>query len=106
MRACSTNEVKEDEIGKMFLRLRLDVCALSETKLKGTGEVIMFGEVVVTVSSVAGGMAREVVANSLSEWLLRCVVETKEVSSGHMWVRVKIERERVWCLYRHMCQVV
>ena len=59
--------------------------------MKGRGEVIMFGEVVAIVSSVAGGMAREVVANSLSEWLLRCVVETKEMSSGHIWVRVKIE---------------
>ena len=29
----------------MFLRRRLDVCALSETKLKGKGEA-MFGEVV------------------------------------------------------------
>ena len=29
----------------MFLRQRFDVCALSETKLKGKGEV-MFGEVV------------------------------------------------------------
>ena len=45
VRRCSTNEVKKGEIGKMFLRRRLDVCALSETKLKGKGEV-MFGEVV------------------------------------------------------------
>ena len=29
----------------------------------------------------------------LSGWLLRCVVERKEVSSRLMWVRVKIDRE-------------
>ena len=57
MRGCSTNEAKKGEIGKMFLRRRFNVCALSETKLKGKGEV-MFGEVV--------GRAREGVALLLS----------------------------------------
>ena len=28
-----------------------------------------------------------------SDWLLRCVVEWKEVSPRLMWVRVKIERD-------------
>ena len=69
VRGCSTNEVKKGEIGERFLRRRLDVCDLSETKLKGRGEV-MFGE-------VAGGRAREGEALLLSEWLLRCVVEWK-----------------------------
>ena len=50
----------------MFMRLRFDVCALSETKLKGKGEV-MLGEVV--------GRAREGVALLLSGRLMRCVVE-------------------------------
>ena len=44
-----------------FLRRRFDVCALSETKLKGIGEV-MFGEVVGRVSGFAAGRAREGVA--------------------------------------------
>ena len=92
MRGCSTNEVKKGENGKMFLRQRLDVCALSETKLTERFEV-MFGEVVGRVYGVAGGREREGVAQLLSEWLLRCVVEWKEVSSRLMWVRVKIERE-------------
>ena len=91
MRGCSTNEAKKAEIGKMFLRRRFDVCALSETKLKGKGEV-MFGEVV--------GRAREGVALLLSGRLMRCVVEWKEVSSRLMWVRVKIERERELGVYR------
>ena len=74
VRGCSTNEVKKSEIGKRFLRWRLDMWALSQTKLKGRGEV-MFGEVVGRVSGVAGGRAREGVSLVLSEWLLRCVVE-------------------------------
>ena len=56
------------------------------------------------VSGMAGGRAREGVALLLSGWLMRCVVEWKEVSSRLMWVRVKIER--VGCLYRHMDGVV
>ena len=68
------------------------MCALSETKLKGRGEV-MFRKVVGRASGVAGGRTREGMALLLSGWLLRCVVEWKEVSSRLMWVRVKIERE-------------
>ena len=60
----------------MFLRQRFDVCALSDTQLKGKGEV-MFGEVVDRV----GGRAREGVALLLSGRLMRCVVEWKEVST-------------------------
>ena len=61
VRGCSTNEAKKSEIGKIFLRRRFDVCALSETKLKEKGEV-MFGEVVGRVSGVSVGRAREGVA--------------------------------------------
>ena len=103
MRGCSTNEAKKGEIGKKFLRRRFDVCALSETKLKGKGEV-MFGKVVGRVSGVAVGRARKGVALLLSGRLMRCVVEWKEVSSRLMWVRMKIER--VGYLYRHMDRVV
>ena len=88
---CSTNKVKKSEIGKMFLRPRFDVCALSETKLKEKGEV-MFGEVV-------GGRQGEGRGDLLlSGWLMRCVIEWKEVSSRLMWVRVNINIERVGCL--------
>ena len=57
------------------------MCALSETKNMDGG------------SGVVGGREREKVALLLSGLLMRCVVEWKEVSSSHMWVRVKIERE-------------
>ena len=58
VRGGSTNEIEKGEIGKMCLRRRLDVCALSETKLMGRGYV-MFGEVVGRVFGMAGGRARE-----------------------------------------------
>ena len=61
MRGCSTNEAKKGEIGKMFLRRRFDVCALSETKLKGKGEVVG------RVSGVAVGRARE---GPVTEWTI------------------------------------
>ena len=48
-----------------FLRLRVDVYALSETKLKGRGDV-MFGEVAGRMSGVVGGRVREGVALLLS----------------------------------------
>ena len=66
---CSMNEEKKGEIGKMFFRRRFDVCALSETGLKGKGEVVG------SVSGVAVGRAREGVALLLSGRLMRCVVE-------------------------------
>ena len=47
------------------------MCALSETKLKGKGEV-MFGDVVGRVSGVAGGRAMEGVSLLLSGRLMRC----------------------------------
>ena len=96
-------EVKKGEISKMFLRGRFDVCVLSKTKLKGKGEA-MYGEAVGRMSGVAGGRARKGVALLLSGWLMRCVVEWKEVSSRLMWVRVKIEK--IGCLYWHMDRVV
>ena len=66
MRGCSTNEAKKGEIGKMFLWWRFDVCALSEPKLNGKGEVVG------RVSGVAVGRAREGVALLLSGLLMRC----------------------------------
>ena len=48
---CSTNKVKKGESSKMFLIWRFDVCALSETKLKGKGEVVG------RVSGMVGGRA-------------------------------------------------
>ena len=63
------------------------MCALSQTKSKGNGEVVIM------VSAVVGIRSKKGVALLLSEWLLRCVVEWKAVSSWLIWVRVKIERK-------------
>ena len=78
---------KKGKISKMFLRWKLDVCALHPTKSKDKG-LVMFGEVVGRVSGM-----REGVALLLSRWLVRCAVEWKEASSRLMLVRVKIKRE-------------
>ena len=76
----------------MFKRRKIDVLALSETKLKGRGEVL-FGEITGRVSGVVRGEAREGVGLLLSERLLQSVVEWKEESSRLMWVRVRLGRE-------------
>ena len=76
----------------MFRKIRMDVLALSETKMKGKGEVA-FGEVTGRVSGVMRGRAKEGVALLLSEWLVSKVVEWKEVSSRLMWVRVRLGKE-------------
>ena len=57
------------------------MCALSEAKLKGKGEV-MFSEVVGWVSGIPGGRAREGVALLLSGWLMRCVGKWKRCHPG------------------------
>ena len=79
MRESSTNEVKKSEIGKMFLRRRFDVCALSETKLKGkcemVGSVLQQALILTTLmSGVARDRAMEGVALLLSGWLMKFVV--------------------------------
>ena len=85
VRGCSTSEVKKGEIRKMFLRRRLGVCAISETMLKGKGKVVGW-------QGVWRGGRRRKGALLLSEMLLRCVMESKEVSSKLMWIRVKVAR--------------
>ena len=77
MRGCSTIESKRCEIGSMFVRRKMDVLALCETKMKGKGEVL-FGEVAGRMSGVENGRAREGVAILMSEWLRTNVVEWKE----------------------------
>ena len=93
VRGCSTNEVKREMIGRMFVRRKMDVLALSETKMKGKGER-EFGPVFGRVSGVNGGRAREGVGLLLSEELLRNVKEWCEVSSRIMWVRVQLGIEK------------
>ena len=61
------------------------MCALSETKLKGKGEV-MFGEVEGRMSGVAVGRAREGVALLLSGRLMRCESNGRRRHLGLCWL--------------------
>ena len=79
VRGCGVNG-KMEEIGRMFNDRKLDVLALSETKLKGKGEV-MFGEVNGRMSGV-----RERERAREGEW--------KELSSRLMWVRMNLGCEK------------
>ena len=58
MRVCSTCETKRSEIGCVMLGRKLNVLALSETKVKGNGECV-FGSVIGRVSGMVNGRARE-----------------------------------------------
>ena len=77
----------------MFRKRKLDVLALSETKLKGRGEVV-FGGIEGRGSGVMGGWAREGVAILVNEEVRGCVTEWREVSSRLMWVGLKFGQER------------
>ena len=92
VRGCSTIESKRCEIGDIFVRRKMDVLALCETKMKGKGEV-MFGGMTGRISGPERGRAREGVALILNKWMSKLVVEWKEVSSRLMWVRVRLGRE-------------
>ena len=92
VRGCSTIESKRCEIGSMFVKRKMDVLALCETKMKGKGEA-EFGEVNGRISGIERGRAREGVALLLSERMMKRVITWKEVSSRLMWVRVRVGRE-------------
>ena len=92
MRGCSTIESKRCEIGSMFVKRKMDILALNETKMKGKGES-EFGKVKGRISGVERGRAREGVALLLSERMMNSVVEWREVSPRLMWVRMRFGRE-------------
>ena len=93
VRGCGTDEGKKELIGRMFVKRKLDVLALCETKMKGKGER-EFGPVVGRVSGVDGGRGREGVGILLSEEMKKNVREWCEVSSRMMWVRVQLGIEK------------
>ena len=104
VRDCSTIESKMCEIGCMFGRNGMDVLSLCKMKMKGKGEVA-FGEVTGRVPGVERGRAKEGVALLLNEWMIKKLVEWKEVSSRLMWVKVWMGRE-CWAFvsaYRSGC---
>ena len=87
------DSAKRECLGRMFAERGLDVLVLSETKLKGKGEV-SFGEVSGRVSGVDSGWAREGVCIIVSEEWKKYVKEWKEVSSRLMYVRLRIAESK------------
>ena len=88
MQGCN-DPVKRECVGRMFVERKLGVLVLSETKLRGRGEVA-FGSVAGRTSGVDGGAAREGVCIIVSEEWKKYVKEWKEVSSRLMYVRMNI----------------
>ena len=82
------HETRWNNIGSVVIGRKLDVLALSETKVKRTGECI-FGR----VSGVVNGRASEGVGLLLSKRVLEGVVEYRKMSARLMWVKVKFEGE-------------
>ncbi len=76
---CSMNEDKREEIGRLFEK-RLDVLALSETKMKGKGETV-FVNVCGRRLGVKRGRAKEGVTLLVSPEVQNNMIEWKEVSS-------------------------
>ena len=93
VQGCSTSEEKREEIGNMFRKRKLGVLALSETKMRGKGDIVI-GGVGGRSSGVENGRAKEGVAILVSEEVKRCVTEWGEVSARLMWVRLKFGQEK------------
>ena len=93
MRGCNASE-KREEIGRLCERRKIDVLALSETKLRGRGEVA-FGSVIGRISGVnERDRAKEGVGIIVRDEWSECIKEWKEVSSRLMWVRMRFGVER------------
>ena len=93
-------ESKRMEVRKVCEDERLDVCGLSETKVKGES-IWEWGQGWGVGSGVKEGRGREGVAIVVSERAKRCVKGYGCVSSRVVWVRLKVGRERwaVVCVY-------
>src|SRR5256885_9485217 len=91
VRGCNKEE-KREEISSVFKERKLDIVCLSETKLKGKGEV-WFGNIKGVKSGVRERTrAREWVAILLRDEMWNFVIEWKEVSSRIIWLKLKIGR--------------
>ena len=84
---------KRDEIGCMFEECQLDILGLSQTKMRGEGEMSFRG--VRGVKSVVGRRenAREGVAVLMNEHIWMCVHEIRRINSRIMYAGVCIKRE-------------
>ena len=88
------SEGKREEVSVVCKERNLDIMALTETKLKGKGEV-NFGDFKGMISGVDVRVrAREGVAIVMKEEWWEKVVESKMVNSRLMWVRVIVGKEK------------
>ena len=86
-------EGKREEVGVLFEERGFDLLALSETKLKGDGEM-MFGKYKGVISGVKEEVrAREGVAIIISDKWWKYVRKVKRVSTRVMWVRMQFGGE-------------
>lgn len=84
---------KKEEVGLICKERGIDICALSETKLKGKRED-WFGSYKGLVSGVSERVrAREGVAIIMKEELWEFVKDSKFISSRLMWVKMKLRNE-------------
>ena len=79
----------------MFKERKLDVLALSETKVKGEGVHEWEGERVIISGVSERCRAREGVAMVISGRLWGRVREYKCINSRMMWVKLKVNGEKV-----------
>src|SRR5678816_3475932 len=90
---CIRDRGKREEVGLVCKERGIDICALSETKLKGKREE-WFGSYRGLVSGVSERVrAREGVEIIMKEELWEYVKESKFVSSRLMWVKMKLRSE-------------
>ena len=94
VRGCGADE-KKCMIADMFKERKMDVLALSETKVKGKGEREWESERLVVSGVSERCRAREGVAVMIKRSLWGSVVEYKCVSSRLLWVRMKVAGERI-----------
>jgi len=87
------DDLKKLEIGEICNDKKLDLLGLTETKLKGKGE-IEFGDFKGVFSGVSERVrAREGVAIVLSQRWWECMRECVRISSRIIWVKLRFNRE-------------
>ena len=94
VRGCGVNE-KKCMIVDMFKERKMDVLALSETKVKGKGECEWEGERVIVSGVDERCRAREGVAVMIKRRLWGSVSEYKCLSSRVLWLKMKVAGEKV-----------
>ena len=81
--------------GKLFKERKLDIMALSETKVKGSGLKEWEGQRVIVSEVSERCKAREGVAVMISRRMWGKVVDYKCLDSRIMWVKLKLDGEIV-----------